>query len=60
MLLFTVVMLLSMRITGGKGTGMAIGRRKSPCEVLKQTLTDEFNRNLVETYAKNSEYNDLE
>lgn len=32
-----------------KEEGMTIDRKKSLLEVLKQTLTDEFNKGLIET-----------
>jgi hypothetical protein len=35
-------------------------RKKSLLEALKQTLTDEFNKGLIETYTENYSYNDLE
>lgn len=39
---------------------MAVDSRKSLLEVLKQTLTNEFDRDLVDAYAKTFDYNDLE
>jgi hypothetical protein len=39
---------------------MAIDRKKGLLEALKETLTDEFNKGLVETYAEDFDYNDLE
>ena len=39
---------------------MTIDRKKSLLEALKQTLTDEFNKGLIETYAEDFNYNDLE
>jgi len=43
-----------------KKEGMTIDRKKSLLEALKQTLTDEFNKGLIETYAEDFNYNDLE
>ncbi|GAI61155.1 unnamed protein product [marine sediment metagenome] len=39
---------------------MTIDRKKSLLEALKQTLMDEFNKGLLETYAEEFDYNDLE
>ena len=39
---------------------MTIDKKKSLLEALKQTLTDEFNKGLIETYAEDFNYNDLE
>jgi len=39
---------------------MTISRDKSRLEDFKKTLADEFDRNLVEAYAKNLAYDDLE
>ena len=39
---------------------MTIDSKKSLLEALKQTLTDEFNKGLIETYTENFNYNDLE
>jgi len=43
-----------------KEKGMTIDRKKSLLEALKQTLTDEFNKGLIETCAEDFEYNNLE
>lgn len=39
---------------------MTIDRKRSLLEAFEQTLTDEFDRNLVEAYANNLDYDDLE
>lgn len=39
---------------------MTIDRKKSLLEALKQTLTDEFNKGLIETCAEDFDYNNLE
>jgi len=39
---------------------MTIDRKKSLLEDFKQTLADKFDRNLVEAYAKNFDYDDLD
>jgi hypothetical protein len=43
-----------------KEEGMTIDRKKSLLEALKQTLTEEFNKGLIETYAEDFDYNGLE
>jgi len=39
---------------------MTTGRGRSLLEAFEQTLADKFDRNLVEAYAKNLDYDDLE
>ena len=39
---------------------MTIDRKRSLLEAFKQTLTDEFDRNLVEAYSKNLDYDGLD
>jgi len=39
---------------------MTIDRKKSLLEALKQTLTDEFNKGLIESCAEDFDYNNLE
>ena len=43
-----------------KEKGMTIDRKKSLLEALKQTLTNEFNKGLIETCAEDFDYNNLE
>lgn len=39
---------------------MKMDSRKSLLEILKHTLTSEFDRDLVDAYAKNFDYDDLD
>jgi len=39
---------------------MAIDRKKSLLEDLRETLTEEFDKGLIDAYVKNLDYRDLE
>jgi len=39
---------------------MTIDRGRTLLEAFKQTLSDEFDRDLIEAYAKNLDYDDLD